>query len=210
MGGVSDQHPRLPGRIPRAGLTDSPHAWSVASTAVRFSTPFLGVRTDAIVDPAGDVHDRVVVEPRGSVAILAIDELGRVLVVKQYRHPAKAKLLEFPAGTLDVEGESRQAAAERELAEEGDIVAEVWEELFTVAASPGYSTERCTLFRATELSPVPEPDRAERQAEEADLVQWWMALDDAVRAVFDGRISHAITVSGILAEAFRSRDGHER
>jgi ADP-ribose pyrophosphatase len=172
----------------------------VASSVDQYSSPFLSVRTDLIVDPAGEQHERVVVQPRGAVGVVALDEDDRVLLVEQYRHPLSARLLELPAGILDVTGESAQAAAARELAEEGDVMADVWEEMFTLAASPGYSTERLTLFRATSLHPLPHADRLERVAEEADMSQWWMPLDDAVQAILDGRLSNALAVAGILAE----------
>jgi 8-oxo-dGTP pyrophosphatase MutT (NUDIX family) len=200
---VSDSHPRLPGRIPPAGYGDRQARWPVATSTARYESAYLSVRTDGIVDPAGGVHDRVVVRHQGAVGILAIDEADRVLLVEQYRHAMGARLLELPAGILDVDGESAQAAAERELIEEGDVIAAVWEEMFGLAATPGYSTERWILFRASGLSPVPIGERTERHAEEADLDQWWMALDDAVAAIFDGRISDALTIAGILAEAVR-------
>jgi 8-oxo-dGTP pyrophosphatase MutT (NUDIX family) len=203
MGGVSDHHPRLPGRIAPADHADSAQAWVVARTTERFSSPFLSVRTDVIVDPTGDQHERVVVQPRGAVAVLALDEDSRVLLVQQYRHPVGARLLELPAGTLDVEGESALAAAERELLEEGDVAAGTWEEILGLTATPGYSTERWRLYRATDLSPVPHDQRAERHAEEADLEQWWMPLDEAVQAIFDGRISNALAVAAIMSEVVR-------
>jgi ADP-ribose pyrophosphatase len=204
---VSEPHPRLPGRIAPAGRGDTQAAWPVASSTSRYRSAYLSVRTDDIVDPAGGVHERAVVEHQGAVGILAVDEAGRVLLVEQYRHAVGARLLELPAGILDVDGESAQSAAQRELVEEGDITADVWEELFGLAATPGYSTERWRLFRASELSPVPAADRTERHAEEADLDQWWMPLDDAVEAIFAGRIADALTIAGILAEAVRARGG---
>lgn len=200
---MSDPHPRLPGRIAPTAHGDSPTAWPVASTALRYESDFLNVRTDAIVDPAGEIHERVVVQPRGAVAVLALDEESRVLLIEQYRHPAGARLLELPAGTLDVEGESALAAAQRELLEEGDVSAASWEDLIGLWATPGYSTERWRLYRATDLSPVPHHERAQRHAEEADLEQWWMPLEAAVLAIFDGRISNALAVSGIMSEVVR-------
>jgi ADP-ribose pyrophosphatase len=196
-------HPSLPGRLAPAGLCDTPHEWPVASSTPRYANPFLSVRTDAIVDPAGQAHDRIVVQPRGAVGILAIDDDGRVLLVEQYRHPVAARLLELPAGTLDVAGEQAQAAAERELWEEADLRADGWERLLSIVSTPGYSTEHWTVFRATALRAVPAADRTERVAEEADIVQWWMPLDDAVAAVFAGRITDAMTIAGILAERVR-------
>lgn len=200
---MNHHHPRLPGQIPLAGHGDSAQSWAVARTTERFSSAYLSVRTDVIVDPAGGEHERVVVQPRGAVAVLAIDEADRILLIEQYRHAVGGRMLELPAGILDVAGESSQAAAARELAEEGDVVAQTWDELLALAATPGYSTERWQLFRATDLSPVPVDERVEREAEEADLDQWWMPLDDAVQAIFDGRISNALAVAGILAEVVR-------
>jgi len=182
----------------------------VASSTSRYSNPFLSVRTDAIVDPTGQAHDRIVVQPRGAVGVLAVDRDGRVLLVEQYRHPVAARLLELPAGTLDVAGELAQAAAERELLEEADLRADDWEHLLSIVSTPGYSSEHWTVFRATGLHAVPAADRTERLAEEAEIVQWWMALDDAVAAVFAGRITDAMTIAGILAEQVRreSRNSH--
>lgn len=200
---MSDHHPRLPGRIAPADYGDSAAAWPVASTTPRYESAFLKVRTDAIVDPTGEVHERVVVQPRGAVAVLALDEESRVLLVEQYRHPVGARLLELPAGTLDVEGESALAAAQRELIEEGDVAAASWEEMLEMSSTPGYSTERWQLYRATDLSPVPHDERAERHAEEADLEQWWMPLHEAVQAIFDGRISNALAIAGIMSEVVR-------
>lgn len=196
-------HPTLPGRLAPPDLSDSSHAWPVANTTPRYSSPFLSVRTDAIVDPTGEAHDRVVVQPRGAVGVFAIDDEDRVLLVEQYRHPVGARLLELPAGTLDVAGEDARDAAARELMEEADVAADTWEHLLSIVSTPGYSTEQWTVFRATGLRAVPAAERAERQAEEAEIVQWWMPLDDAVAAVFAGRITDAMTIAGVLAEKVR-------
>jgi ADP-ribose pyrophosphatase len=196
-------HPRLPGSLAPADLADHPHTWPVAESTARWGSPFLRVRTDTIVSADGAQHERAIVEHQGAVGIVAIDEDDRVLLVEQYRHPMGLRMLEIPAGVLDIAGESAQLAAERELAEEGDIVAERWEQILTLAATPGYSTERWVVWRASDLVPVPEEERTPRLAEEADLVQWWMPLDEAIQAVFDGRIGDALTVAGILAEQVR-------
>lgn len=202
-------HPSLPGSLAPADLADHPHAWPVAESTRRWDNPFLSLRTDRIVDPTGGEHDRAVVEHRGAVAILALDDDDRVLLVEQYRHPLGLRMLEIPAGVLDVDGESSHSAAVRELGEEADLAAAAWEELFTLAATPGYSTERWVLWRATGLRPLPDADRIRREAEEADLVQWWLPLDDAVQAVLAGRIGDALTVAGILAEQVRRLSRHD-
>ncbi|QGG41631.1 NUDIX domain-containing protein [Aeromicrobium yanjiei] len=192
-------HPTLPGRLADASVADSDQSWPVARSESIYDSAYIALRTDTIVDPAGHEHARAVVQPNGAVGVLAIDQDDRVLLVEQYRHPVGRRLLELPAGTLDVAGEEPLEAAVRELAEEADIIAGEWTSMLHLLATPGYSTERWEVFRATDLRPVPAADRTERVAEEADMVQWWLPFDQALAAVLDGRITDSMTVSGILA-----------
>lgn len=194
-------HPRLPGRVigREEILTDEAAAWTVASTEVAYDSAYLSVTVDRIVDPGGATHDRAVVRPNGAVGVVVIDEDDRMLLIAQYRHPVGRRLLEIPAGTLDVVGEPPRDAAARELAEEADLVAAEWSDLLTLYASPGYSSERWDVFVATDLTPVPPDERTDRQAEEADMEHWWLPVDDAVAAVLDGRITDSMAVAAILA-----------
>lgn len=200
-------HPRLPGELADpAMLGDSDQSWPVSTSESQYESPYVSLRLDTIVDPHGGEHTRAVVQPRGAIGVLAIDEDDRILLVEQYRHPVGRRLIELPAGTLDVEGEGPAAAAARELAEEADVVAEHWESILHLLATPGYSTEAWEVFRATGLSAVPDHERTEREAEEADMAQWWLPFDDAVAAVLTGRITDSLTVAGILAaQVLRSR-----
>jgi ADP-ribose pyrophosphatase len=199
-------HPSLPGLLADpATLADREHAWPVSESVEKFTSGYLDVGVDTIVDPHGGEHTRVVVEPHGAVGVLAIDDDDRVLLVEQFRHPVRHRVLELPAGTLDVRGEDRLEAAVRELAEEADLAADHWDPALTLFSSPGYSSEVWTVFRATGLRPVPHAERTDRVAEEADMQQWWLPFDDAVAAVLDGRITDAKTVAGLLAELARRR-----
>ncbi|HEY8502914.1 MAG TPA: NUDIX hydrolase [Solirubrobacterales bacterium] len=102
----------------------------------------------------GTVVEREVVEHPGSVAVLAHDE-EFVYLVRQPREAVEEdRLLEIPAGTLDVEGESELECAQRELAEEAELRAEEWSMLHVVYPSPGFLTEKVTIFEATGLSPA--------------------------------------------------------
>lgn len=192
-------HPRLPGLLADdQHLADLAAAWPVVSTEVAFDSSYLSLTVDTIADDGGAQHRRSVVRPHGAVGVIALDEDDRILLVQQYRHAVAQRLLEIPAGTLDVAGESTMAAAARELAEEADVVAAQWSSFLTMHATPGYSSERWEVFLATELSPVPAEQRTTREAEEADMQQWWMPFEDALAAVFDGRITDAMTVAAIL------------
>lgn len=199
-------HPTLPGRLADPRLADSDEVWPVSDSEAAYESPYVSLTVDTIVDPSGTEHSRAVVRPHGAVAVVATDAEGRLLLVEQYRHPTGRRLLELPAGTLDVPGEEPLDAAARELAEEADVVAETWSHLLHLQMTPGYSTERIQVFAATGLSAVDEADRTEREAEEATMTQWWLGLDEAVAAVLDGRITDAKTVAAILAvQVQRSR-----
>ena len=102
----------------------------------------------------GTEVEREVVEHPGSVAVLAYDEEFAYLVAQPREAVEEDELLEIPAGTLDKEGESELECAKRELAEEAELRAEEWSLLHVVYPSPGFLTEKVTIFEATGLSPA--------------------------------------------------------
>jgi 8-oxo-dGTP pyrophosphatase MutT (NUDIX family) len=102
----------------------------------------------------GTEVEREVVEHPGSVAVLAYDEELAYLVGQPREAVEEDRLLEIPAGTLDVEGESELECAQRELAEEAELRAEEWSLLHVIYPSPGFLTEKVTIFAATGLAPA--------------------------------------------------------
>lgn len=143
------------------------------------------------------------VDHPGAVAVVAIDDDGRVLLLQQYRHPLQARDWEIPAGLRDVPGEAPVETAKRELAEEADLTAATWAPLGAFALSPGGSNEIIHVFLASGLEATPEP--YPRNAEEADIRVEWLPLDDALAAVRDGRFRNATTAIGLLGAADRLR-----
>jgi ADP-ribose pyrophosphatase len=197
-------HPRLPGQLAGSDLADAAVSrWRVQSSARPYATEYLTLDVDTIATPDGSAHVRAIVKPNDAIGVLAFDDEDRVLLVQQYRHSAGRRLLEIPAGVMDVAGETAEQAARRELAEETDLRARSWEVLAEAVVTPGYSTETWTLFRAWGLAAVPVADRTTREAEEADMQQWWIAFEAAVAAVLDGRISDVQTSLALLHEYAR-------
>ncbi|MCL3777904.1 MULTISPECIES: NUDIX hydrolase [unclassified Actinomyces] len=133
------------------------------------------------------------------------DGAAEILMVRQYRHPVRARLWEIPAGLLDVEDEEPVVAAQRELAEETDHEAARWHVLADYFASPGFTTEGVRCFLARDLSVLTADRRTVREAEEAEFVPAWFRLDDVVTAVLGGGVHNPATVVGALA-AQRARD----
>lgn len=158
---------------------------------------FSSVRTDVVVGPAGE-FTREVVEHADAVAVVALDDAGRVALVRQHRQPLGRELLEIPAGTLDVEGEPPEAAAHRELAEEVGLATDRLVPLGAIWNSAGWSDERTTLYLAPSTRPAPRPDGFTAEDEEAVMGLEWWPLDELVAAVLRGDIEDAKTVVGVL------------
>jgi ADP-ribose pyrophosphatase len=140
----------------------------------------------------------VVVHP-GAVGIVAVDDHERVLIVTQYRHPARRRLVELPAGLLDQEGEDPLEAAKRELAEEGQVHAARWSRLLRLMPSPGMSDEVMTIYLAEGVDGGDVPDGFVAHHEESTMTREWVPLAELVDAVLGGRVTNAALVAGILA-----------
>jgi 8-oxo-dGDP phosphatase len=165
------------------------------------------LRVDDVRMPGGEVKAREVVQQPGAVGVVALDDEGRVVLIRQYRHPVGEWLVELPAGLLDVAGEKAYTTAARELAEETGLTAGRWDVLADVRNSPGLSTEAVRIFLARDLADVPAADKHVGTEEETDLGVHRVPLDEAVRGVFTGDVQNALAVSGLLAAAYaRDRD----
>jgi ADP-ribose pyrophosphatase len=187
-------------------LADEPESWPVRSTRTQFEGAVIEVRVDTL-EYDGQAFDREVVAHPGAVAIAAIDDRDRVLVLSQYRHAAQRRMIELPAGLLDVDGEEPLLAAQRELREEGGLRAERWQELLEYVPNPGISTERVKIFVAESLAPAVQQDGFQAVHEEAAMSRNWVALDELVAAVMAGSVQNGPTVVGVLALS-RARDSH--
>lgn len=137
------------------------------------------------------------VDHTGAVAVLALDEHERVLLIQQYRHPIAAREWELPAGLMDAPHESGLLTAKRELAEEVDLAAEHWQLLTELYTTPGGSTECIRVFLARGVRAV-EHEYA-RTGEESDMRREWVPLDDAVTAVLERRMQNGVLVAAVLA-----------
>lgn len=113
----------------------------------------INLRVDTVRLPNGRLATREIAEHAHCVCIVPVDEQGNVLLVRQYRKPAEAELLEIPAGGVE-EGEVSQEAVLRELQEETGFTAGTLRHLASFWMTPGWSTEYMHAYLATDLSPA--------------------------------------------------------
>jgi 8-oxo-dGTP pyrophosphatase MutT (NUDIX family) len=191
-------------------IQDQPEHWPVASSAELLRSRLVAVRSDKVRTPDNTLAERDVVLHPGAVAVLALDDADRILMIRQYRHPVGRLLWEIPAGLRDVPGEEPWVTASRELVEEAGYRAENWRVLADFYSSPGYSTERLRIFLARGLEPVPAAERHfVPRDEEAHLLIDWLPLDEAVGKVFAGELHNGPAVLAILAGYAARSEGYD-
>lgn len=138
---------------------------------------------------------RDVVRALGASAVLPLTAEGEVVLVRQEREAVGERLLEIPAGLLDVEGESPEDTARRELEEETGYRAGSIESLGRIHTSPGFVDEVCHLFLARDCSRRGDPE------EEIEVVT--MPIGEAMAMVDRGEITDSKTVAALLLAARR-------
>ncbi|MDR0991185.1 MAG: NUDIX hydrolase [Propionibacteriaceae bacterium] len=201
----------LPGPTwPAAEVADQPLLWPAREQA-RMEGLISTFVTDQVTTPTGEVVQRDWLRHPGAVAVIALDADDRIAVVHQYRHPAGFRLVEAPAGLLDVDHELAVRAAQRELAEEAQLQAADWRVLVDLFTSPGSSQESIRIFLAQDLSPTPRPDGFVVEGEEADMALGWARVDDVIDAVLNGRVQSPTLIAGVLAlQVARTAGGFDR
>jgi ADP-ribose pyrophosphatase len=160
------------------------------SSVEKYKNSLFTVTEDRAIDPDGFEIKRAIVQHRGSAVMMAVDDRKRILLVQQYRLPARKKLWELPAGSLD-EGETALQGAKRELKEETGCRAKTWTKLVSFYPSPGFVSEKMTIYLATDLTlgeatPM-EDERIETR---------WFAAKEVDRMIQDGEIIDAKTIIG--------------
>ena len=182
-------------------IADQPSPHEVVASQVVWNGRIVDMVKDHVIVVEGqEPVVREYTRHPGAVAVVVLrGESGEeeILLERQYRHPVQASLWEIPAGLLDIPGEDPRVAAQRELAEEADMVADRWDVLVDYFTSPGGSTEPLRVFLARDLRAADEV--FDREDEEATMEYAWVRLDDALTMVLDGRLHNPSAVIGVLA-----------
>ena len=147
---------------------------------------------ESVTLPNGVALELELVRHPGGAAVVAVDESGRVCMLRQYRHAAGGWLWELPAGKLET-GETATHTASRELAEEAGLHADSWEALGKILVTPGFCDETIDLFLARNLTDI----NLQQQADEIIEIHW-MPFSDALDKVYDGTVNDAKTMLGLI------------
>jgi 8-oxo-dGTP pyrophosphatase MutT (NUDIX family) len=194
--------------LSRSELADTPLSWPVTSSDVLVEGKIASFVQDEVLAPDGEQMTREYLRHPGAVGIIALDDEERVALVRQYRHPVRHRLIEPPAGLLDVDGEAYLLTAQRELVEEAGLAAASWHVLVDLFTTPGILAESLRIYLARGLTPADAPDGFARSDEEAHMDTVWASLDDLVDAVLVGDLHSPSLVAGVLAAwTARERDG---
>jgi 8-oxo-dGTP pyrophosphatase MutT (NUDIX family) len=143
------------------------------------------VRVEEFRYADGSTAEREVVAHPGAVAVVAHDDSFLYLVRQPREAVGEERLLELPAGKLDVEEESPLETAKRELAEEIGKGASEWGELKRLYTSPGFADEEVILYLATGLSDLEAEADPEERIEVVKLPL--EELDRAIAECVDGK-----------------------
>jgi ADP-ribose pyrophosphatase len=189
-------------------LTDATADWPVVGSEKLAEGRVVTVRRDQVRMPDGAEVGREVIEHPGAVGIVALDDAGQVLLIRQYRHPVGRMLWEIPAGLRDVAGEPPLVTARRELLEEAGYLAADWQVLADFFTSPGITSERLRVYLARGMTRVPDAEREYvPDHEEAHLTVEWAPLDVVVSRILAGNLHNGVMMIGVLAAVAAKHDG---
>jgi 8-oxo-dGDP phosphatase len=183
----------------RPDLVDEPTSWPVVKSQVLANGSITEYLRDEVQAPDGHRMLREYLRHPGAVGIIALDDQERVALVRQYRHPVQHRLIEPPAGLLDVSGEGYLQAAQRELAEEVGLAGGTWNLLVDYCTSPGMLSETLRVYLARDLESVSIPEDYNASGEEAHMDVVWAPLAEVVDAILAGQLNNPTLVTGILA-----------
>lgn len=149
------------------------------------------VYVDTITLPDGQEATREVVRHCPCVAVLAITDDDKVVLVRQFRYPVDKPLLEIPAGKMDGDAsETPEATAARELAEETPYTAEKIELIHNFYTAPGFCDEYMYLYKANGLK-----EDSQLKPDEGELVDTVLySREEVIAALNDKSIEDVKTI----------------
>lgn len=146
---------------------------------------------DTVRVPNGNIATWDFIGHKGAAAVVAVNEEGKLLMVRQYRNALDRETLEIPAGGL--EGEPTDVAAARELAEETGFKAGRLELLLSIYTTVAFCNEKIDIYVATDLT-----SGSQHLDEDEFIHVEAYDVEELVQMIYDGKIQDSKTVSAIM------------
>lgn len=166
--------------------------WKRIRTRVAYKNKWVTLLEDDIRMPDGSQDVYAYIDGATSILSVAIDERGRMLMVRHHRYPTNTNEWEFPGGGAD--GQQTLLAAKRELLEETGYVARSWKKIGTVNSWAFRTNEAIVVYGARGLSHKEIPKNDD---EPIDAMEWF-ASDEIVRLILSGKIRNAQIISAFF------------
>lgn len=154
---------------------------------------------DEMLTPSGDKVIYDIVEHKGAASMVAVDDDGKILMVRQYRTAIQKESLELPAGGINPD-EDMKTCAMRELEEETGYRTEDAEHLIDVYTSVGFCNEKIYIYYTDKLI----PSKQHLDADEYVNVERY-SLEESMELIMQGKIEDSKTVAGIFT--YKNRIG---
>jgi 8-oxo-dGTP pyrophosphatase MutT (NUDIX family) len=170
---------------------------STLNSTRQYQGRVIGVTVDEVILPNGRHTSLEVVHHPGGAAIVALNDLQQVCLLRQYRYVAGGWIWELPAGKLEP-AEPPEVTARRELQEEAGVSATDWVSLGSLLSSPGVFSEVIHLYLAQGLS------ASRAQLEDSEVLEvHWVSFRQACDMALCGELRDAKTTIGVLRAAHR-------
>lgn len=163
------------------------------SSDMLFKGRVISLQVDEVELPNGKRGKREIIKHPGAVAVIAITDEGKIIMVEQYRKAMERSLVEIPAGKLEP-GEEPLRSAERELEEETGYESAEMKHLISFYTSPGFADELVHLFVATGLTKKENPAACDED-EFVELIE--LTVEEAQRFIEEGKIADAKTAYAV-------------
>ena len=165
---------------------------SQLSTEQIYKGTLLDVRRDEVSLPNGKISAREWIKHPGAACIIPVLPDGKIALIKQYRYPVQAEMIELPAGKLDP-GEDPENCARRELEEEIGYIAGKLTFVCNIHPAIGFASEKMWIYLAEDLVKTTENTDHDEFLEIMPT-----SLAEAVKMVWDGKITDVKTIIGLL------------
>lgn len=175
-------------------------SYEVLESKVTHVGKIVTITVDKIAAPdGGAMYRETVIRNKNAAAVLAVDNDGSLIFVRQYRHAFREMLLEIPAGVLE-DGETPEEGILRELEEETGKKANHLEFICELYPTVGFCTEKIQLYIATDLT----EGQQKLDADEFLEIERY-TLEEALDMIHKGEIKDGKTVAALFAWAARKQ-----